>query len=78
MDSPWLMDIFSLADRLGESDPRKIANLPADILLHWKAWLSLTGNTVERTAPEVPVSVPQTRVDQSARQCADVMRILGQ
>ncbi len=78
MNSPWLMDIFTLSDRLGESDPRKIASLPADILLHWKAWLSLTGNTVEGTAPSMPVTAQQTGIDQSSRQCADVMRILGQ
>jgi hypothetical protein len=77
MDSPWLMDIFSLADRLGESDPRKIASLPANILLHWKAFYSLTGNTVERGAPVVPVTAPAASNDPS-RQCADVMRILGQ
>lgn len=78
MDSPWLMDIFSLADRLGESDPRKIANLPANILLHWKAFYSLTGNTVETGTQAASGNAPQTSVDQSSRQCADVMRILGQ
>ncbi|KAB8308231.1 hypothetical protein EH227_15530 [Rouxiella chamberiensis] len=65
--------MFSLAERFGESDPRKIANLPADILLHWKAWFSLRDNV----APLVPAQhvVTNTPADQ---QCADVMRILGQ
>ncbi|MEZ7798540.1 hypothetical protein ABUS55_18480 [Citrobacter pasteurii] len=76
MDSPWLMVIFSLADRLGEPDPRKIASLPAEILLHWQAWLSLTGNAVVNTPAQTPaVTIPP--VSDMAGQCADVMRILG-
>lgn len=77
MDSPWLMAMFTLADRLGEPDPRKIASLPADILLHWQAWLSLTGQVVENPPAESPVTSVPPATDQ-ARQCADVMRILGQ
>lgn len=76
MDSPWLMAIFCLADRLGEPDPRKIASLPDEILLHWQAWLSLTGNAVENN----PVPTPKETlppVTDMAGQCADVMRILG-
>lgn len=76
MDSPWLMAVYSLADRLGEPDPRKIASLPAEILLHWQAWLSLTGNTVENTPAPTPVN-PLPPVNDTAGQCADVMRILG-
>lgn len=72
------MLIFSLADRLGESDPRKIANLPADILLYWQAWYSLTGNAVQVIADPPPdISEPKTNPVVS-QQCADVMRILGQ
>lgn len=70
-----LMTVFALADRLGEYDPRKIANLPADILLYWQAWLSLTGNTAQVPAQEPPASPSLSVTDQ---QCADVMRILGQ
>lgn len=76
MDSPWLMAIFSLADRLGEPDPRKIANLPDDILLHWQAWLSLTGNAVEYSTADTPLNIPPPEKDLS-QQCADVMRILA-
>ncbi|EAA8395289.1 hypothetical protein AB4D51_004569 [Salmonella enterica] len=77
MNSPWLMDIFSLADRLGEADPRKIASLPADIILYWKAWHSLTGSTVKGVLPAGTVMADQISDDLSG-QCADVMRILGQ
>ncbi|RJT50286.1 hypothetical protein CKQ54_23335 [Rahnella variigena] len=66
--------VFSLAERFGESDPRKIANLPAEILLHWEAWFSLSGNA-EPPDPAAPVVATNTPAD---RQCADVMRILGQ
>ncbi|KAA5961003.1 hypothetical protein F3I54_01325 [Pantoea sp. VH_18] len=74
MDSPWLQLIFSLADRFGESDPRKIACLPAEILRYWEAWFSLTDPTCDITpaAPSAPPS--RTPVD---KQCADIMRILG-
>ncbi|QIU87854.1 hypothetical protein [Yokenella regensburgei] len=71
------MDIFTLADRLGEPDPRKIASLPGNILLHWKAWLSLTGSPVEITPSATPDISPKIP-DNQAQQCADVMRILGQ
>lgn len=75
MNSPMLMTAFSLAAHLGEYDPRKIANLPADILLHWQAWLSLTSNPIQTPAQEPPASPAVSVTDQ---QCADVMRILGQ
>lgn len=75
MDSPWLKLIFSLADRFGESDPRKIASLPAEILRYWEAWIFLTNNEVEMTSGAPPAPAPRAAVDQ---QCADVMRILGQ
>ena len=35
------MLIFQLADRWGESDPRKIAALPAQILNYWRAYFKL-------------------------------------
>jgi hypothetical protein len=72
------MLIFSLADRLGESDPRKIANLPADILLYWQAWYSLTGNAVQAIGEPAPVAAPPKTNPVVSQQCADVMRILGQ
>lgn len=75
MDSPWLQLIFSLADRFGESDPRKIASLPAEILRYWEAWISLTNNAGEITPSAPPAPVARAAVD---KQCADVMRILGQ
>lgn len=76
MNSPWLMAVFSLAARMGEYDPRKIASLPADILLYWQAWFSLSGGeAVHLSAPETTTSHSPSLADQ---QCADVMRILGQ
>lgn len=75
MDSPWLQLIFSLADRFGESDPRKIASLPGEILRYWEAWISLAGSAGEITPTAPPAPVVRAAVDQ---QCADVMRILGQ
>jgi len=71
------MMIYTLADRLGEADPRKISSLPGNILLHWQAWLSLTGSIVEHEAPEEPERTPPADTNQS-QQCAEVMRILGQ
>lgn len=64
-----------MADHFGEPDIRKIASLPADIILHWQAWFSLTGNVAEILPTEPDVIQPAPVVDQ---QCADVMRILGQ
>lgn len=75
MNSPWLMAIFALADRTGEYDPRKIASLPANILLYWQAWFSLTGSAGHVPASGPSASPPPPVADQ---QCADVMRILGQ
>lgn len=79
MNSPWLMLIYSLADRLGEYDPRKIASLPAEILLYWQAWFSLTGNAVTIPSDSPPVPPAVSRVSPAVdQQCADVVRILGQ
>ncbi len=77
MDSPWLMLVFTLADRLGEADPRKIASLPANILRYWQAWLLLTENAAGNVVPDTPENIPPPGAD-PAQQCADVMRILGQ
>ncbi|HDS6906970.1 TPA: hypothetical protein QHX44_000287 [Klebsiella oxytoca] len=69
------MAVFSLAARMGEYDPRKIASLPADILLYWQAWFSLVESVGHIPAPGPSASHPPSLADQ---QCADVMRILGQ
>ncbi|ROU13816.1 hypothetical protein EB837_12210 [Kluyvera ascorbata] len=68
--------MYNLADRLGEPDPRKIASLPADILLHWQAWLSLTMPDTGCHPPAPPELSRPPQTEQS-QQCADVMRILG-
>ena len=41
------MLVFQLADRWGESDPRKIAAMPAHILNHWRAYFKLQGMTAD-------------------------------
>ncbi|PNK88850.1 hypothetical protein CEQ31_003620 [Serratia odorifera] len=71
------MLVFQLADRWGESDPRKIAALPAQILNHWRAYFKLQGITadaVEDAAIPQPDQPSQKSID---AQCADVMRVLG-
>jgi hypothetical protein len=64
-----------MADRFGEPDVRKIASLPAEIILHWQAWFALTGNATDGTPPDPSVSQPSPVIDQ---QCADVMRMLNE
>ncbi len=71
------MLIFQLADRWGESDPRKIAALPAQVLNHWRAYFKLQGITAD-TAEDAPVHQPAQPVQSTLdAQCADVMRVLG-
>ena len=48
------MLVFQLADRWGESDPRKIAAMPAHILNHWRAYFKLQGMTAD-AAESAPV-----------------------
>lgn len=71
------MLIFQLADRWGESDPRKIAALPAQILNYWRAYFKLQGITADAAEDAFvrqPVQPAQSMID---AQCADVMRVLG-
>lgn len=71
------MLIFQLADRWGESDPRKIAGLPAQILNHWRAYFKLQGITAD--ADDEPVVHQPERLARSDvdAQCAAVMKVLG-
>ncbi|KKY66061.1 hypothetical protein OA40_11355 [Morganella morganii] len=66
--------LFQLADRWGEPDPRKLADMPADLLNHWRAFFMLeeeaAGEAGENTV------VPTVSPDIST-QCNDVMRILN-
>ncbi|MBA5808557.1 hypothetical protein F9883_11780 [Morganella morganii] len=66
--------MFQLADRWGEPDPRKLAELPADIINHWRAFFMLEEDAAgvnhgTGTAPAVPSDIDS--------QCKDVMRILN-
>ena len=65
-----------LADRWDEPDPRKIAELPANILTHWQAYFDLLRTEAETSAPvhSPPVTAAQSESDQ---QFADCFRILG-
>lgn len=65
-----------LADRWGEKDPRKIAELPANILTHWQAYFGLLKTEAETPAPvnSPPGTAAQSESDQ---QFADCFRILG-
>jgi hypothetical protein len=73
--SRWLSLVYAIADHFKEPDPRKIASLPADIILHWQAWFALTGNVADPSQSEPPALIPAPIIDQ---QCADVMRILNE
>lgn len=66
--------MFSLASRLGESDPRKIASLPADILLLWQAYFELHDD--ETPKAEVHPDPAASRSPETDQQCADVMRMI--
>ncbi|HBO25049.1 MAG TPA: hypothetical protein DD649_19505 [Providencia sp.] len=72
MNSPYLKLIFQLADRWGEPDPRKIAQLPAEIITHWQAFFMPEHEEVSNI-PQITSSVSP---DVEA-QCNDVMRILN-
>ncbi|OVZ93049.1 hypothetical protein CBW54_02935 [Yersinia kristensenii] len=68
--------MFQLADRWGEPDPRKIAELPVHIIMHWQAFFNL------QAAPPpafTPTDVPPpelTAPTPVADQYADIMRVL--
>lgn len=67
--------LFTLADRWGEPDPRKLADLPANIITYWEAYFGL----LEEAAAE-PVAAPppeKTAIPADSQQFADCMRILG-
>lgn len=66
------MAIFSMADHFGEPDPRKIAELPADILMHWQAYLDLKNGRSSPAATQQPLC---EKTDDEL--FADHLRILG-
>lgn len=65
--------LFTLADRWGEPDPRKIGDLPANILTYWEAYFDLLASDGD-TPPPSPAAEPPAKVDD---EFADVLRILG-
>lgn len=77
MDSPWLWNVFELADSLGESDPRKLLDLPADLLLHWQAYRGLKQDAIRESVPPVDAvpSYPAAECDpDDFSQC---LRVIG-
>lgn len=66
------MAIFAMADHFGEPDPRKIADLPADIVTHWQAYLDLKNN---RASPVIAQQTPREKTDDEL--FAEHLRILG-
>jgi len=66
--------LFTLADRWGEPDPRKLAALPANIITHWQAYFDLLRQESESPdEPPTPAAAPTEGDDQFA----DCLRILG-
>ncbi|TBM28218.1 hypothetical protein EYY85_08815 [Hafnia paralvei] len=70
--------IFTLADRWGEPDPRKIAALPASILQHWRAFFALDDPAPpKKPHTETEPPLPALLKSDVEAQCADVMRKLN-
>ncbi|MEX9688391.1 MULTISPECIES: hypothetical protein [unclassified Providencia] len=64
-----------MADRWGEPDPRKIAQLPANIITHWQAFfMPEQENTTENQ--QTTASIASVRTDIES-QCHDVMRAIN-
>lgn len=68
--------LFTLADRWGEPDPRKLADLPANIITHWEAFFGLLEDAAASPAAETSPPNTALAVD-SNQQFADCLRILG-
>ncbi|WP_282815298.1 hypothetical protein [Hafnia alvei] len=64
-----------MADRLGESDPRKIAVLPADMLLHWQAYLKMRAEQAV-SASALPHHAPSAYPAETD-DFAECLRIIG-
>ncbi|HCC10155.1 MAG TPA: hypothetical protein DEQ39_04700 [Atlantibacter hermannii] len=64
-----------MADRWGEPDPRKLGDLPANILTHWEAYFDLLSEAAsEPPKPQTPAAPEPVQGDQ---EFADCLRILG-
>jgi hypothetical protein len=66
------MAIFAMADHFGEPDPRKIAELPAEILTYWQGYLDIKNN---RSSPVAAPQPPSEKTDDEL--FAKHKRILG-
>ncbi|WP_065390083.1 hypothetical protein [Photorhabdus namnaonensis] len=67
-----------MADHHGETDPRKIAALPADILLHWQAFYKLRNKHDDDKPVNTPPSYSNASLqdDSIEEQCVAVIRAL--
>lgn len=68
--------LFTLADRWGEPDPRKLADLPANIITHWEAYFGLLEEAAASSA-EAPPPPKTAPANDASQQFADCLRILG-
>lgn len=66
--------LFTLADRWGEADPRKLGDLPANIITYWEAYFGLLSEAAEVPPKPQPQAAPEPAQDQGF---ADCLRILG-
>lgn len=62
---------FSLADRWGEPDPRKILALPAPFLMMWQAFITMLND--RETASDGTSSEDRAPIDD---ECAAFMRVM--
>lgn len=69
------MLMFTLADRWGEPDPRKLAALPANILTYWQAYFDLLQE--KGGSPPAETTTPAAALTEGDQQFADCLRILG-
>ncbi|OWO86536.1 hypothetical protein B5C26_00900 [Photorhabdus luminescens] len=65
-----------MADHHGETDPRKIAALPADILLHWQAFYKLRNKPDDDKPVNIHPSYSTPQDDSIEEQCVAVIRAL--
>ncbi|NBM68765.1 tail assembly chaperone [Proteus sp. G2663] len=82
-DSPLLYFAYQLSEELGEIDPYRVLNLPANTLLGWQAYFALKsekpGVIPPSDIPPSPESAHQpTSTSKSVeQQCSDVMKMIG-
>ncbi|OWF79257.1 hypothetical protein B4907_16820 [Yersinia kristensenii] len=70
--------MFQLADRFGEIDPRKVSALPADILIHWQAYLKLLNTPPPDSQAHIPTNAPKSAAANAPESDFDAcLRVIG-